>query len=463
MSKKYKYINYFLFVCLILSIAILVYQGSFNTLRVDDFEYGKYTYNAWKNTHNILEVLKLNFDDVLLMRQKWQGTYFALFIMKLCPQFFNYDLHWLTTLIILIIIIISNFLIIKSLEKLFSLEKSISTSLILLISLFQINCMPSVAEGIYWWVGGSLYLFSYLYFSIIIYCITTLDKHKILKSLIIMFFLFAIEGSSWPGATLMVTTLFFITIIGFIKKDKNKYLYLFFLIFACFWLIFAFTAPGNFVRKEAEGGASMPVALIESFIYSIVHLFVYFNTSTLCICLLFAYGIIKSNKKDKLILFKNKYMLLAYWCTYSAAFAPAIYGENYVAAPRYLNLLYLFHLVLCLLLTAFIVLNLNIKINHQHTESKLALLAFLFFAGFFNNNYADPASITVLLDTINQTNTQYKEVNEYNRKQLESDDKTVTLISQHKSPRLFMQNNYQEEWVYNEMLNYYNKTEITFD
>ena len=461
-NKTIKLITLIALSGLLVSVCLLVFQGNFNVLRLDDFDYGMYLHNLNGSNINFSSVIKHNLDNVIWMRETWQGTYFALFLMKLSPLYFSSNLGGLSVFLIVISIILANYCYGKVAIKVFGFNKNSVLLLSTLLSLFQINCLPSPQEGLYWWMGGALYLFSYLYIAIILYCLVTIDKYKMLKLLIVTFFVFATEGSGWPCATLLVVILFFLTLYKFSVNDSYKYLYLYTFIIAGLFLFYAFSAPGNFVRKSIEVGASMPLALAESFIYSIVHLFVYFNSATLVILLIFAYFLIKQCDLEKIKYLGKKRCLFAYWCCYSSMFAPAIYGENYVAAPRYLNILFMMHIIFCLLIVVFIVVNFNISFSFSNKTLVIFILGFMYISGFFNYNYADPASFTVILDTINGTNSSFKHVMDSNFAILESDDKDVTITIPIKRPRLFVYEGLNYEWVKDDIMEYYGKDSVSF-
>ena len=147
-------------------------------------------------------------------------------------------------------------------------------------------------------------------------------------------------------------------------------------------------------------------------------------------------------------------------------FTPTIYGENHVAAGRYLNILFLFHLPVLLAITTYMIVLggkfLSIHVNGNATILTLSILFIGIFGGCFTNNYEDFSTLTVLLDLRNGSAEKYKAETEERTALMLSDLPRVSIHPRTVYPRLFVKEDISADWVNEIMSEYYGK-EIIVD
>lgn len=73
----------------VLQIIPILYLGRFNHPTSDDFKYGAYSHTAWQETGSLAEVLEAAVKGVAEDYRTWQGSYSALFLMRLEPTVFG--------------------------------------------------------------------------------------------------------------------------------------------------------------------------------------------------------------------------------------------------------------------------------------------------------------------------------------------------------------------------------------
>lgn len=145
---------------LLLSLVPLLALSFYSYPAVDDFSYGLYTHHAWVETGSLIKVLKYAVGEVKDTYQNWQGTYAAVGLFSLHPGIFGEQWYFLTAFFILGALIAGSAglcrVLVYDLLGGDRYDWGIVTSMLLLLS---IQCMPSLSQGIYWFNGGSFYLF----------------------------------------------------------------------------------------------------------------------------------------------------------------------------------------------------------------------------------------------------------------------------------------------------------------
>ena len=440
---KNKWLNLSLLILVIVTVTsalILINLGRFTTLTLDDFDYGMDLYHLIDGgNYSFIDVIRVALNKVVSMRDQWQGTYFGIFVMALNPLLFDSNLGWLLPATAISVILLGNVCLYSWIGKRLNIDRRVIWILILSTTLININSMPSTNEGMYWWISVSFYTASYLLVMSYFVLWMNLPKHRFLYSVAMLIVGFMLEG--------YCTHLLF--------------------LLACF--AFALSAPGNFVREAQVAGVPAWLAVLESPFYALMHLLVYLSPATLLICGIVGYFLNMNrsvwSQHEKTI--RSFWYLVSVILIYSAMFAPTIYGENHVAAGRYLNMLYLMHLPICLLITWFIVARYG-RNFHLHIDVKLTapvvIGAFAFlFSGLFNGHYEDFATLTALLDLRNGYAYQYQAETQQRNAILESEQSVVTIQKRTVYPRLFMVDDGTTDWVNEDMCEFYGKQEIIID
>lgn len=460
----------FLGVVTLLSSLILINLGRYSALALDDYDYGMDLYHLIQtSSYSWVDVLKTALNKVIAMRSQWQGTYFGIFVMALNPLVFNSNLGWVIPFVSILSIFLGNVCLFCWIGRKLKLDWKISWIAIFAVTLVNINTLPSMNEGMYWWISVSFYTLSY--FLAMGYFVLWMDlpKHRIIYSGLMLVVGFMLEGNCWPVCTLMIafTVLYCFELFlhrRLTKKDRWLYALHFLFLAGCF--VFALSAPGNFVRESQVAGVPAWLAVIESPFYAIMHLLVYLTPATVVVCCTAGYLLHKHRELWKMVKPQSGsfWFLLAVILIYSAMFAPTIYGENHVAAGRYLNMLYLLHLPICLLITWFFVARYGSKIHIRFDRSFIGVGVVcgfvLLFSGLFNGHYEDFSSLTALLDLRNGYAIQYQAETKAREAILLSDEKVVTIPKRTVYPRLFMVDDGTTDWVNEDMCEFYGKQEI---
>ncbi len=206
----------------------------------DDFCFG------WTASEKIPFVQKF-----LTQYLKWNGRYTADVLVNLHPlitgKILAYQLSLFTSLLATPVILM---VFIQHTIK----DKVIALCVFLLITLFYLNYLPNLTEGIYWYIGITNYhlgnLLLLLQLTLFIKSLSSKGKAKVIFQFFSVLLLIASVGFNEVAAVL-IPLFYFSSIIFYPKSEpaKRKDLILYFLV-AIAASAFVIFSPGNFERES---------------------------------------------------------------------------------------------------------------------------------------------------------------------------------------------------------------------
>lgn len=488
MKKKInidKILFYIVLIGFVLSIIPIFMLGKYSFPYYDDFNHGYLTFNAINNNKNILEVLKIAFDHTINIYNSWQGTYTAIFLSALHPGIFGEEWYFLTPIVIIFSQIFStiylNKIIFKDYLKLNVYKIGIISIFVLF---FQIQSLPSAFEAYYWWASAIMHTFSYCLIVVFIGLIlSNIKKHSFFKVGMVAVLSFIIGGGAYEIALFSSCSILFIVFIYILiqrlnnKRCDSKIVIELLIIFiiSTIGLLINIAAPGNAIRIEESGIHVSPiVAILKSFIYSVVHTFEYISLKTVIVALVVIMCSYNSLKKIHLKLFNPIYCILLSWCAYSIIFTPAIYGENYVASPRYLNVLYFtfyWFLIIDVLYITYYYRN-HITKLYEYIINKLesipiisvGIILMISISAIFQFSYLDATFSCATVDILIGNAASFKSVNDARLEILNDESiKIAKLPKMNNKVRLFQSDDLNEDSdsYFNKMYaRYYDKEKV---
>ncbi len=347
-----KNILIFTIIIALIMLVPIIWASLYTHPSADDFNYGVRTINKIQ-TEGLLEVLKGSFAQMLYSYKSWQGTYSAIILFSLNPSVFGDNLYFLTTVIIIGMLLFSLYYFLNQIiHKLLKLDKISFYIILIIFFLLSIETIPSKIEGLYWWNGSSYYM---LFFALELIEIGLLIKRYFLNKrtklnfAILNILIFIIGGGNFIVALQQIIILFFLNLILLInKKDKNA-ITLF--IVSLVGLGISAIAPGNAVRAASSISMNPIKAIIYSFIYAMEKIFTWINPLNISIiCLLV--GLLYPTYQKINYKFKHPLLfILILYGIFSAEFTPTLYSQSSLGAGRLWNIMYIsLMLLLCITL-----------------------------------------------------------------------------------------------------------------
>ncbi|MEF9892037.1 MAG: hypothetical protein RR738_01710 [Anaerorhabdus sp.] len=462
-TEEGKIVAILLFV-FIISLIPIVAISFYAVPAYDDFNHSVDVYKAIQNGASLIDVLIVAFERVKHMYFTWQGTYSAIFLSALQPGIFNQNLYFLTPIILIGTLICSNMIACKWLFRTFlKLSTKYSWLIIaIVLSFLQIQYLPSAQEGFFWWSGGIMHTFSFSLFLLQLVCFFKAccrKKPKIMDYLMFLLISFIVGGGAHEIALASFTAIAGSIMLMLLNNrfnkihiQRNKIIFLFYsLTIVILFLAINVAAPGNSLRTAEYGvKVSAVLAILESFIYSTVHVFEYTSLATILIALLIFYFSFPSIKKKNGKIIHPALIFLITFCIYSSLFTPAIYGENYVASPRYLNVLYFsfywFMITNLVFITFYFKDNKQLNnfynlLNDVFSKKTLVttlLILFLMGSSILQFSYVDSTSSSALIDLLLGNAKAFKSINDERFELLlDESKKDISLPNYEKIVRVF--------------------------
>ncbi len=242
-----------------LSLLPLLYVARYDLPFGDDMMFYKESAKTWNETGNLGAVFQVAVETTRSGYVNWQGTYFPIFMLCFQPAVFSLSLYSLTPWIMLLLLIASSLftgyvILIRYLQL-----NAIDWILIVFTALlFQIQLLPDIKEGFFWYNTALLYTASYCY---ALFLVGFLMLSLIVKSslgrlaslLAAAIFVVAVAG----GAVSLILPMLFLVLSIFlrdvVKRNKRGIISTgFILILMIVGSVINLSAPGNAIRIAFE-------------------------------------------------------------------------------------------------------------------------------------------------------------------------------------------------------------------
>ena len=145
-------------VLFVLQIIPILYLGRFNHPTSDDFKYGAYSHTAWQETGSLAAVVEAAAKGVAEDYRTWQGSYSALFLMRLEPTVFGEKYYGLVPFIMLGLLTAGTLYFMRTLCKVVLRSGTLHyISMSMLILSFCVQFSPVASEQFFWYNSSVYY------------------------------------------------------------------------------------------------------------------------------------------------------------------------------------------------------------------------------------------------------------------------------------------------------------------
>ncbi len=311
----------------------LLLMTEYNHSSQDDFWMSNNVYHVWKYTEDFWKTIARGFEEAVNMWKNWDGCFLSMFIGNVPPSVFGEDYYKYTfvvlsiTLIIAIIAIL--YVILVRVFKFDFVHYLLITPIILLL---LTNMLPSIKEGLYWWVGGINYMFFFSVFlisqALLLEYMVGQKKRFLIAGSIVSFTV----GLGNLLSSLVNPIVVVLEFVFLIIKDKKKSLpYLAPVICSIAGLLFNVLAPGNLIRGGAGLFEASPFDAIIGTISLSAQFIPYFYRPTMWCMFLCIIVVVLDGLNHERLKFEFKYplaFLLLTFLVYCATFTPVIYAGS---------------------------------------------------------------------------------------------------------------------------------------
>lgn len=339
-----------------LSLIPLYLIARYDYLSADDFQYLMQTLPVWEQTGSIIAVLQTAVQQTVQRYFEWQGNFSFIFLTFLQPASFGEKYYGLTAVITLTTLILCELYFLKVVLQSYMKASGSTYWIVSLLLLFlTIQYMYEPVEGLYWHPGAISYTFFYALGLWMNGLILQMAQHTNLRRRLICFIPALIlapivGGSNYSTALVSAMLIFLLVIYLFVKKQRQNAT-LSVIVFALVTgaLMVSIMAPGNALRQQTVGEASVIKGFITSVVYAVYSMANATTVPVLLVWLFIApliYRLAKSSKQD----FSHPlWAIVLLLGLYAALGMPCFYALGFAIPERNINLIYFsyYPIVLC--------------------------------------------------------------------------------------------------------------------
>ena len=474
-------------VAFIVSVIPIIIAGFYAHPSADDFDYSIQVHETITSGGNVLQILESAVGTVCKTYNHWQGTFSAVFIFSLQPGAFSQELYFFTTLIMVVGLSFSTFLLSWTiLITWLKCKRAFSVIISVLMVILQIQFVPSIREGFYWFNGSSYYTlfysFSLIFFSFVIRIVLYKNFKKYQIIVIVFSSLLAVIIGGGNFATALISSIIMVLICLFCLKTKRKQQLLYSAIITIF-LLLAFLisvfAPGNANRAALHTSINPLLAIIKSFYYAFCFIGEWTRLPEIAFFVfVFPFVFWASNKAN--LSFKYPLVIIMLLlCVFSSQLTPSVYAMGEPGPKRLINIYYYsyYWLVLSIMFYCSGWINKNHHKSIVKFSAKLERLglrrAYLLLAvfsivlllfGLLGYGIMKPTSIKVTLSLVSGEAKKYD--SEYNAiiKELEKPNKCCFITDINKKPDFYsslqLSNDEGSNWTNKSLAEYYHHEKV---
>ncbi|MCM1561857.1 MAG: hypothetical protein NC123_20355 [Butyrivibrio sp.] len=341
--EKDKLAAILLTVLFVLQIIPLLYLGRFNHPTSDDFKYGAYSHTAWQETGSLTAVIEAAVKGVAEDYRTWQGSYSALFLMRLEPTVFGERYYGLVPWIMLGILTAGTLYFLRTLCKVVLKSDTphyISMSMLVLSLCVQFS---PVASEQFFWYNSSVYYNAF--HAILLFYLGWLIRFGCEGKK--RYIVYMVLGGPLLGGGNYVTALFLfichVTALGILwhwkkRKEFRTVLFLWIEFVVCF--VISAAAPGNAVRGSEIAGYGAVSSIIRSLLQGVRYYMAWIDKWWLLAALFLLPMMLELIRKTSFQFRFPGFVLLYLYGAFSAMSCPTFYALGSTGPGRIINIIY---------------------------------------------------------------------------------------------------------------------------
>lgn len=349
-------------VIFLLSLIPLYCIARYDYLSGDDFWYLAGTLPVWQQTGSVAAVVQAALQQTVQRYFEWQGNFSFIFLTFLQPASFGEQYYGLTAVLTLTTLVVCTLYFFRVLLRSYmQASRSIGWMISLLLTFLLVQYMYEPVEGLYWHPGAISYTFFYALglwmFGLLLQMVQHDSLHRRLLCFVPALILAPIVGgSNYSTALVSAMLLFLLVVYLFWKKQRqNAVLSLIVLVLLAAALLVSILAPGNVMRQDTVGEASVTKGLLTSVVYAVYSMA---NATTVPVLLAWVFlapMVYRLAKKSELDFSHPVWAMVLLFGLYAALGMPCFYALGFAIPERNINLIYFsyYPVVLCAMFYLF--------------------------------------------------------------------------------------------------------------
>lgn len=327
---------------LILLLLPLLYVSRYNHPTGDDILYGADAHLVWEDTHSITRTIGSALRGVAHDYQTWQGTYVAMFLMRMQPTVFSEKLYFVTPFLIIGLLVGGYWYLLGQLRRyVIPLERHEQVGIWAVLMILSLQWVVSPGEAFYWYNGGMYYSGFYgitmLLFGLLCKYIFTRRKTTLAG---IFFLIFLVGGSNYLTLLWSILVLLLTAAWCWWKKRPERLAVTGAALFQLGCFAVSAIAPGNAVRQAYSAQLSAFKTIVFSLWQGTAYLRAWMNGWWILGAMLLLVFAMPAIQKME-FRFPHPFLVTAFlygmFCTLSC---PTFYAQSSTGPGRALNIIY---------------------------------------------------------------------------------------------------------------------------
>lgn len=343
-------------VIFLLSLVPLYCIARYDYLSGDDFWYLAETLPVWQQTGSVAAVVQTAWEQTVQRYFEWQGNFSFIFLTFLQPASFGEQYYGLTTVLTLTTLVFCGLYFFRVLLRSYMrAPRSVSWIISLLLLFLLVQYMYEPVEGLYWHPGAISYAFFYALGLWLLGLALQMARHTAWRRQLLCFvpaLILApvVGGSNYSTALAAALLLFLLTAYLFAKRQtRGAVLCLIVLVLLSAALLVSIFAPGNGLRQQTVGEASVLKGGILSLVYAVYSMANATTVPVLLAWLFIAPLVYRLAKQSELDFSHPVWAMLVLFGLYASLGMPCFYALGFAIPERNINLIYFsyYPVVLC--------------------------------------------------------------------------------------------------------------------
>lgn len=346
----------------LLSLIPLYCIARYDYLSGDDFDYLIQTLPVWQQTGSVAAVVQTAWEQTVQRYFEWQGNFSFIFLTYLQPASFGEQYYGLTAVLTLTTLVVCGLYFFRVLLRTYmQASRSVSWIVSLLLLFLMVQYMYEPVEGLYWHPGAVSYTFFYALGLWMLGLSLQMIRHTTLHRRLLCFvptLLLApvVGGSNYSTALVTAMLLFLLVVYLFVKKQRQNAVFclvVFVLLTAA--LLVSILAPGNGLRQQTVGEASIIKGGVVSVVYAVYSMANATTVPVLLVWLFLAPLVYRLAKQSELDFSHPVWAMVLLFGLYAALGMPCFYALGFSIPERNINLIYFsyYPIVLCAIFYLF--------------------------------------------------------------------------------------------------------------
>lgn len=330
-------------VLFVLQIIPILYLGKFNHPTSDDFKYGAYSHTAWQETGSLIATLEAAAKGVAEDYQTWQGSYSALFLMRLEPTVFGEKYYGFVPWIMLGLLTAGTLYFMRTLCKVVLKSDTLHyISMSMLVLSLCVQFSPVASEQFFWY-NSSVYYNAF--HAVLLFYVGWLLRFGYggKKRYVIYMALggFLLGGGNYVTALLLIVIhATALALLWYLKRKKEFWAVLF--LWLEFLVCFAVSAaaPGNAIRGAEIAGYGAISSIIRSLLQGVRYYMAWLDKWWLLVGLFMLPMMLGLIRQTSFQFPWPGFVLLYLYGAFSAMSCPTFYALGSTGPGRIINIIY---------------------------------------------------------------------------------------------------------------------------